>query len=151
MSSEKWAMLFILSSLTLPDPESWYFMSTQWTWDWSLMDYKISCFIATSKVRNYLMVFSVFIHLCNRVIDWKSFLLLNHNLRNMMMDGNNCHNPISNNLKSQKKSPLGSHLTKNLRRAQLPHDVDIWPVSAVFLAKNAYQTFGLGVVSVGKG
>ena len=27
----------------------------------------------------------------------------------------------------------------------------IWPVSAVFSAKKAYQTTGMGVVSVGKG
>ena len=29
--------------------------------------------------------------------------------------------------------------------------VPIWPVSAVFSAKKAYQTTGLGVISVGKG
>ena len=29
--------------------------------------------------------------------------------------------------------------------------VPIWPVSALFSAKNAYQTTGLGLVSVGKG
>ena len=29
--------------------------------------------------------------------------------------------------------------------------VPIWPVSAVFSAKKAYQTTGLGVMSVGKG
>ena len=29
--------------------------------------------------------------------------------------------------------------------------VPIWPVSAVFTAKEAYQTTGMGAVSVGKG
>ena len=42
----------------------------------------------------------------------------------------------------------GSDIRKALFHGQF---VPIRPVSAVFSAKNAYQTTGLGLVSVGKG
>ena len=45
----------------------------------------------------------------------------------------------------------GSNSIRMVRKTFHGQFVPIWPVSAVFSAKNAYKTTGLGVMSVGKG